>query len=322
MYSAHLDAFKDKPQRVQTPQQLCRRKPPAQRASSASSIRAQVNNVRAALSKQTFAERILQLALATGTIAAAAERPDILATAAAATAIPRAAKLISRTARSIFKSGHQKGIDLLPPALPGTEYRSIITDTGATLNCQRTHDNCYKVQSSNIPIRLAAAGTDMNISQCGMAAVVVYDEDGRAHIIKMGKTLIDSSLTNLFSPSASFKNSDDVHGVWLHREDSHLLLRNGSKVPIRWDGRLFYLDYLHPTGISTSAPQLRSKESLNAVKAQLQEDVRTFSHFESQLHAHPPQRARRRYRNLPSISERRMYESDQTAARSYEEPQR
>ena len=110
-----------------------RKKLPAQRASSKSPVRAQINNVRAALSKQTFAERILQLALATGTIAAAAERPDILATAAAATAIPRAAKLISRTARSIFKSGHQKGIDLLPPALPGTEYRSIITDTGATL---------------------------------------------------------------------------------------------------------------------------------------------------------------------------------------------
>ena len=78
----------------------------------------------------------------------------------------------------------------------------------------------------------------MNVSETGHAAVVAFDEDGKSHVIRMGKTLVDSRLTNLLSPSAMFKNSDDVY-------DSLFCLFNGVKTPLRWDGRLFYLDYLH-----------------------------------------------------------------------------
>ena len=123
----------------------------------------------------------------------------------------------------------------------------MIADTGATINCQRTHDNCYRVKSANVPVKLAAAGSDFRVQQAGQASVVVIDDTGKAHVLKMGKTLIDPSFTNLLSPSAMFNNSDDVYSVVLNRHDSHFQLFNGKKIPLRWDGRLFYLDYLHPT---------------------------------------------------------------------------
>ena len=70
----------------------------------------------------------------------------------------------------------------------------------------------------------AAAGSDVNIKQYGNAAVVAFDEHGKSHVIRMGKTLIDPKLTNLLSPSAMFKNSDDVYeaaSIYYGRASTH-----------------------------------------------------------------------------------------------------
>ena len=117
---------------------------------------------------------------------------------------------------------------------------------------------------------VAAAGSDVNIKQYGNAAVVAFDEHGKSHVIRSGKTLIDPKLTNLLSPSAMFKNSDDVYEALLNRHDSHFRLFNGTKIPIRWDGRLFYLDYLFP--VAHAAQQTRKaakQEHLNVMQSNI-----------------------------------------------------
>ena len=193
------------------------------------------NIVRSAMSRKSFAAGLLALSIAASVLST--QQPYAVSSATvAATMIPHAVKMVSRSARSIFQSGHARGLQFLPPAPPGTEYRSIIADTGATLNCQANGTNCYNIKSGNIPVRLAAAGSDVDIKQYGNAAVVAFDEHGKSHVIRMGKTLIDPKLTNLLSPSAMFKISDDVYEAVLNRHDSHFRLFSGTKIPLRWDG--------------------------------------------------------------------------------------
>ena len=69
----------------------------------------------------------------------------------------------------------------------------------------------------------------------------------------MGRTLIDNRLQNLLSPTAMFNHSSDVYQAVHSPRDSYFILRDDKKVPLRWDGRLWYLDYLGP---KTRAPDV------------------------------------------------------------------
>ena len=66
---------------------------------------------------------------------------------------------------------------------------------------------------------VAAAGSDVNIKQYGNAAVVAFDEHGKSHVIRMGKTLIDPKLTSLLSPSVTLTQTSthpNAHALSQH----------------------------------------------------------------------------------------------------------
>ena len=92
----------------------------------------------------------------------------------------------------------------------------------------------------------------------GMASFVVLTDTGQVRRLGTGRTLIGPDIHNLRSPSAMFKDSDSgLRYVHLEPDNSALVLHDGARVPLRWDGRLFHLDYWSTTaGAVVDAPQL------------------------------------------------------------------
>ena len=178
----------------------------------------------------------------------------------------------------------------------------MIFDPGATVNCQRSAANCYNIKDADIKLATAINGEPATIGAVGEASVVVIDEHGKQQLLHLGRTLIDPSLKNLISPSAMFQDNDEVFSVTLSRRQSYFLLRNGKQVPLRWDGRLFYLDY-----ISGATPHVSPPTNLDARNKQVQQVQLTEQDDMRQMFQHGgPVRIPRSCDPLPAIAEERQ----------------
>ena len=147
-----------------------------------------------------------------------------------------------------FKSknrGRSKYGKAIPHSAPaGFQWQSTIFDPGATVNTQNSTDNCYDVCSINASLSLAAKGPPMTVTRQGQARLLVLDDKGKLRSVTLGRTLIDPSLRNLCSASTVFKHSQQVSKFVMSRDKAYILLATGDKVPLRFDGRLWYIDHL------------------------------------------------------------------------------
>ena len=114
----------------------------------------------------------------------------------------------------------------------------------------------------------------------GTALFVVLTDTGQVRRLGTGRTLIGPDMHNLLSPSAMFKDSDSgLRYVHLEPDNSALVLHDGARVPLRWDGRLFHLDYWSTTADAVvDAPQLCAQVLTEA--AYKRADAALCRHFE------------------------------------------
>ena len=135
-----------------------------------------------------------------------------------------------------------------PPRLPPEAKEHMVrkttaVDSAATASCKHDTTDMQSVQSGCTRLNMAD-DSQMVISLTGKAVIYGETEHGELRALSTGKTLVSSKLHNLLSPSAMFADPDSaVHSVHLEREGSALVLHDGARIPLRWDGRLFHLDY-------------------------------------------------------------------------------
>ena len=71
-----------------------------------------------------------------------------------------------------------------------------------------------------------------------------YDTCGNLQAIPRGRTLVEKSLHRLLSPKSMLTAPDaTVQEARLSLDNSSMQLHNGARVPLRWDGKSWYLDY-------------------------------------------------------------------------------
>ena len=135
-----------------------------------------------------------------------------------------------------------------PPRLPTEAKEHMVrkttaVDSAATASCKHDTTDMQSVQSGCTRLNMAD-DSQIVISLTGKAVIYGETEHGELRALSTGKTLVSSKLHNLLSPSAMFADPDSaVHSVHLEREGSALVLHDGARIPLRWDGRLFHLDY-------------------------------------------------------------------------------
>ena len=121
--------------------------------------------------------------------------------------------------------------------------KTTAVDSAATASCKSDTTDMSVLRAGCTKLNMAD-NSHMVISLTGNAIFYGETEDGELRALSTGKTLVSGKLHNLLSPSAMFADPDSqVHSVHLEREGSALVLHDGARIPLRWDGRLFHLDY-------------------------------------------------------------------------------
>ena len=130
------------------------------------------------------------------------------------------------------------------PTIPhGLVRRSIAVDSAATITVKGDASDMTEVRSDKVVLNMAN-NTRAVINMSGRARIFCETADGRLRQLGTGKTIVGAGLHDLLSPSSMFADPDgELHHVHLEPEHSALVLHDGTRIPIRWDGRLFHLDY-------------------------------------------------------------------------------
>ena len=89
---------------------------------------------------------------------------------------------------------------------------------------------------------IAATGQHINIRNSGTGFFRTVDANGNPCALRFGKALHSPHVHNLLSPGAMIEQ-DSVKSIRLRRHGSYIRLHSGEKLPLRYDNRLFYLDY-------------------------------------------------------------------------------
>ena len=135
--------------------------------------------------------------------------------------------------------------------------RSIAFDSAATVTMKGDAADVHGLRSTSVTVNMANNSRAI-VKLEGTASFVVLTDTGQVRRLGTGRTLIGPDMHNLLSPSAMFKDSDSgLRYVHLEPDNSALVLHDGARVPLRWDGRLFHLDYWSTTANAVvDAPQL------------------------------------------------------------------
>ena len=147
---------------------------------------------------------------------------------------------------------------LLSQRLPaGMVACSIAFDSAATVIMKGDVADMRGLRSTSVTMNMAN-NSRVIVKLEGTASFVMLTDTGQVRRLGTGRTLIGPDMHNLLSPLAMFKDSDSrLHYVHLKPDNSALVLHNGARVPLRWDGRLFHLDYWSTTVAAVvDAPQL------------------------------------------------------------------
>ena len=82
------------------------------------------------------------------------------------------------------------------------------------------------------------------VSTVGYATLYVASINGDQQLLPTGHTLADKCLHNLISPSAMLKDDIDLYqGAMLSCNGDFISLSNVDIIPLRFDGKTYYLDY-------------------------------------------------------------------------------
>ena len=151
--------------------------------------------------------------------------------------------------------------------------KSTAFDSAATATCKQDAKDMTSLQVGNTILSMAN-GARTTIKLTGSASLVCETHDGSLRRLCTGKTLVGSSLHDLLSPSAMFSDpSSELDYVRLERESSALVLFDGTRIPLRWDGRLFWLDYWSGDTDCKTARAAEECDTLTATCAQVCEHV-------------------------------------------------
>ena len=133
----------------------------------------------------------------------------------------------------------------------------ITFDSAATVTMKGDTADVHSLRSTLVTVNMANNSRTI-VKLEGTASFVVLMDTGQVRCLGTGCTLISPGMHNLLSPSAMFKDSDSrLHYVHLKLDNSALMLHDGARVPLQWDGRLFHLDYWSTTADAViDAPQL------------------------------------------------------------------
>ena len=147
---------------------------------------------------------------------------------------------------------------LLSQKLPaGMVARSIAFDSTATVTMKGDAADVCGLRSTSVTVNMANNSRAI-VKLKGTASFVVLIDMGQVRHLGTGRMLIGPDMRNLLSPSAMFKDSDSrLHYVHIEPDNSALVLHDGARVPLRWDSRLFHLDYWSTTAAAVvDVPQL------------------------------------------------------------------
>ena len=130
------------------------------------------------------------------------------------------------------------------PSIPqGLVRRSIAVDSAATITVKSDASDMTHVGTDRVVLNMAN-NTRTVINMSGRARLFCETTDGRLRQLGTGKTIVGAGMHDLLSPSSMFADPDcELHHVHLEPKHSALVLHDGTRIPIRWDGRLFHLDY-------------------------------------------------------------------------------
>ena len=129
----------------------------------------------------------------------------------------------------------------LPKADPGSIWRSICLDTGATITCLSDTADFDQLRPDQFRLE-TATGQSLQISRSGTGFFRTVDANGNPCVLRFGKALHSPQVHNLLS-AGSMIEQGAVRSIRLRRTGSYIRLRNGERLPLRYENRLFYLDY-------------------------------------------------------------------------------
>ena len=176
--------------------------------------------------------------------------------------LPRDGKVGPKASAATRHEAPARSTNRYPPLpsqkLPaGMVARSIAFDSAATVTMKGDAADVHGLRSTSVTVNMANNSRAI-VKLEGTASFVVLTDTGQVRRLGTGRTLIGPDMHNLLSPSAMFKDSDSgLRYVHLEPDNSALVLHDGARVPLRWDGRLFHLDYWSTTADAVvDAPQL------------------------------------------------------------------
>jgi hypothetical protein len=129
----------------------------------------------------------------------------------------------------------------------GSKMHSIVVDTGASATTVGSDHLARNTASSTggPPVRLqTATKSHVIVRTTGFGTLFAFDEDSKIQPIPTGRSLIDPRLHDLLSPASMFNAGSTVQRFELTRQGGHIVLLNGARIPLRWDGRAYWLDYM------------------------------------------------------------------------------
>ena len=139
-----------------------------------------------------------------------------------------------------------------PPRPPdGLQRRSACFDSGATAATEPNDADLDDVRPSRSGL-ITASGQRLNVAAQGTGTMYAYDTCGNLQSIPRGRTLVEKSLHRLLSPKSMLTAPDAaVQEARLSLDNSFMQLHNGARVPLRWDGKSWYLDYFACVDLET-----------------------------------------------------------------------
>ena len=120
---------------------------------------------------------------------------------------------------------------------------SIAFDSAATVTMKGDTADVHGLRSTLVTVNMANNSRAV-VKLEGTASFVVLTDTGQVRHLGTGRMLIGPDMHNLLLPSVMFKDSDSrLCYVHLEPDNSALVLHDGARVLLRWDGQLFHLDY-------------------------------------------------------------------------------
>ena len=91
---------------------------------------------------------------------------------------------------------------------------------------------------------MTADGNATTVNTVGYATMYVANINGDLRPLPTGRALVDKRLHDLISPSAMLKDESGLYqGATLSHNGDFISLTDGDIIPLRFDGKTYYLDY-------------------------------------------------------------------------------